>query len=314
MATGSGIAAQVGFKAESTYGTAVVVDRFLPFRSESIADTYERAIADDIVAGAQMQRSDQVRSGNKSISGTLGYYLFNRNQALLWLMALGANSTTGAGPYTHAVTPGELTGDALTLQVGRPDTGGTVRAFTYSGVKVAGLSLAVTAGEYATLDVDVVAQDVTTATALASASFPASLYRYHADDLGVTIGGTAVCVRNLQLDIVNALDDTRRCVGSNLIKEPTRNDHLSVSGSLEIEWTDLTHYARVQALTTAAVVFTFAKSPDSLTITLGTARFDNASQPVAGRGVVYQTLDFTAAGTSDANGLTVSVVNADSAA
>lgn len=314
MTTGSGLAAQVGYAAESTYGTAVTVTRFLPFRSESIADTYERAIADDIVAGAQTQRSDQVRAGNKSISGSLGYYLFNRGQAMLFTQALGANSTTGAGPYTHAATPGALAGDSMTVQVGRPDVGGTVRAFTYSGVKVSRLGIAVTAGEYATLDVDVIAQDVTTATALATASYPASLSRYHADDLSVTIGGSAVCVRNLSLDITNALDDGRRCVGSNLIKEPTRNDHLEVSGSMEIEWTDLTHYNRVSGLTTAALVVAFSKSPDSLTFTMATARFDNASQPVAGRGVVYQTLDFMSAGTSDANTLTVSTVNADSAA
>jgi hypothetical protein len=37
MATGTGLDAQVGFKLESTYGTAVTVDKFQEFNSESLA-------------------------------------------------------------------------------------------------------------------------------------------------------------------------------------------------------------------------------------------------------------------------------------
>ena len=314
MVTPSGMSGQVGWGPESAYGTGVTVDQFLPFRSESFEDTYERSMADDIIAGAQTERQDQVRAGNKSFMGSLGMYLFNRGQVELFRQALGGDTTTsGAGPYTHALAPGDLTGRSLSVQVGRPDLGGTMRPFNYTGCKVQRLGLAVTAGEYATLDVELLAQDAEQTTALETASMPSGLVRYHADDLAVTIGGSAVCVRNLDLEIANALDDTRRCVGSALIKEPLRNDHVAVSGSVEIEWTDLAHYNRVKDLTVAAMVIAFDNDTDTLDITMQ-ARFDAASQPIAGRGVVYQTLTFAASGaTSDNDTIDVEFSNADSA-
>ena len=314
MAVGSGLAAQFGWKAESTYGTAVTVDRFLPFRSETIQDDYMVSEADDIIAGAYTVKQEQQRQGNKAFTGTVNTYLFNRNVAELFLMALGANSTTGAGPYTHSVTPGDQTGDMMTLQIGRPDNGGTVRPFTYEGVKVQTLSLNVEQGEYATMSVDVIAEDVATGTALATASYPASLSRYHSNDFSVTVGGSSVCVRSFELSIENSLDDTRRCTGTQVIKEPLRNGHVAVSGSMEIEWTDLTMYARSSGLTYAELVATWSKSPDSITITMD-CNFTPVAQPVAGRGVVYQTVDFTAVGAStDADSITVAVINADSVA
>lgn len=312
MATPSGLSGQVGWKPESTYGTEVVVDQFLPFRSESFEDTYERSMADDIIAGAQTERQDQVRPGNSAFAGSLGMYLFNRGQVELWRQVLGGDTaTTGSDPYDHDLAPGDLTGRSLTVQVGRPDLGGNMRAFTYKGCKAQRLALAVTAGEFATVDFDVIAQDADQDTTLATASMPSGLVRYHADDMAVTIGGSSVCVRNLDLELANALDDTRRCVGSALIKEPLRNDHLAITGSLEIEWEDLTHYNRVKAMTVAEMVIAFDNGTDTLDITLQ-ARFDQASQPVAGRGVVYQTLSFAASGsTSDNDTIDVAFQNAD---
>lgn len=314
MATPSGISGQIGWKPESTYGTEVVVDQFLPFRSEGFEDEYQRSIADDIVAGAQTERQDQVRASNKAFSGTVGLYLFNKGMVELFRQVLGGDTaTTGSDPYDHVVSPGDLTGRSLTMQVGRPDVGGTMRAFTYFGCKAQRLGLAVTAGEYATVDFDVIAQDADQDTTLATASMPAGLVRYHADDMTVTIGGDAVCVRNLDLELANALDDTRRCVGSSLIKEPLRNDLLAISGSVEIEWSDLTHYNRVKNMTNAALVVGFDNGTDTFDITMQ-ARFDAASQPVAGRGVVYQTLSFMASGAStDANTFSATFQNDDAA-
>ena len=311
MAIPSGMAAQVGWVAESTYGTAVTVTKFLPFRSESVTDEYMRSEADDIIAGAQLLRTEQHRLGNKAFSGDISMYLFNRNIQSLFLNTLGSNATTGAGPYLHTVTPGDLTGDMLSLQIGRPDNGGTVRAFSYEGVKVQSLKLATTQGEYTTMDLSIIAEDVATGTALATASYPASLVRYHSNDLAITVAGSAVCARNFEISFDNSFDDTRRCIGSTVIKEPLRNDVLSVTGSMELEWSSLDMYARDVAMTEAALVATWTNGTNIVAITLN-AEFTPVSQPVAGRGVVYQTVNFKAIGTTtDALGCTVAITNAD---
>jgi hypothetical protein len=311
MAIPTGMAAQLGWVAESTYGTAVTVTKFLPFRSESITDEYQRSEADDIIAGAQVMRSEQHRLSNKAFSGGVSMYLFNRNVQSLFLMALGSNVTAGAGPYTHTVTPGDLTGDMMSLQVGRPDNGGTVRAFSYEGVKVQSLKLAQTQGELATMDLEVIAEDVATGTALATASYPASLARYHSNDLAVSVAASAVCARSFEIEFANSFDDTRRCVGSTIIKEPLRNDLMTISGSMELEWSTLDMYNRDVNMTEAALVATWTNGANSIAITLN-AEFTPVTQPVAGRGVVYQTVGFKAVGAStDAGACTVVVTNAD---
>jgi hypothetical protein len=256
-------------------------------------------------------RSEQHRLSNKAFGGSVSMYLFNRNIQSLFLATLGGNATTGAGPYLHTVTPGELTGDMLSLQIGRPDNGGTVRAFSYEGVKVQSLKLAQTQGEFATMDLEVIAEDVATGTALATASYPASLARYHSNDLAVTVAGSAVCARNFEIEFANSFDDTRRCVGATVIKEPLRNDHLVVTGSMELEWTTLDMYNRDVAMTEAALVATWTNGTNIVAITLN-AEFTPVSTPVAGRGVVYQTVNFKAVGAStDAGACTVAITNAD---
>jgi hypothetical protein len=314
MPTPSGISAQWGFVTESAYGTPVTVTRFLPIRSESITDSYERIEGDDIIANAETMRQAQVAAGNVAFSGGIETFLFNRNIGLFFLQTLGGNATTGSGPtYTHVATPADLTGRSMTMQFGRTDLGGTVRPWTYEGVKVRQMTIGASPGEYATVSMDVVAEDVKTGTALASASYPTGLSRFRGEDLAVTIGGSPVVVRSFEITFANSLDDNRRAVGSNLIREPLRNDLLSITGSLEIEWTDLTHYNRVAGLTYAALSAAFTSAPDSVTIACN-ARFDQADEPIAGRGVIYQTLSFTAVGTSDSNTVTVTTINADATA
>lgn len=314
MATPSGIAAQFGFKAETTYGTAVTVDRFLPFRSESIADTYGRNVADDITAGAQALRQSQVTAGNETYAGGVETYLYNRNIGVLLAKLLGSVSTAGVGPYTHTITPGDVTGDSLTVQVGRPDMGGTVRPFTYEGVKVRGVTIGATQGEPMTASWDLVAEDMSTGTALATAAYPSGLTRFRGDDLTVTIGGASVPIYAFEVTITSPLDDTLRPVGQSTISEPLRNDLIVVSGSLELRWTDLTYYNLVANMTWSELVATVDNGTDSMTIT-SDVRFDQAEQAVAGRGVIRQMLTFEAAGAStDADAITIALVNADSAA
>lgn len=315
MVTPSGMSAQFGWGAdEASYGSTTTPTRFLPFRSEGFETGYDRVEADDIVAGAQTMRQDQTRKGNIGVTGSVGLYLFNRNIADLYRLLLGNVVTTGAGPYTHTITPGDLTGKSANYQIAKADNAGNLRPFTQKGGKLKAIKLAVTAGEFVTMDLDVIAQDTDTGAAVAAASYPSDLFRYHADDLTVTLGGNPVCIRNLSLDIVNSLDETRRCAGSALIGEPLRNGLLAVSGSVETEWTSLDRYNEVIALSYADLIIKFENGDDSLEFT-SQVRLDSSSQPVSGRGAVYQTFAFTGQGAAtDAETITVAVTNGDAVA
>ena len=83
MSSPSGLSAQLGFKAETTYGKAVTVDRFIPFLDESIESTFEPLETNGIIAGARVVRSSQWTQGVWRHEGDIGAELSTRNCGLL---------------------------------------------------------------------------------------------------------------------------------------------------------------------------------------------------------------------------------------
>src|SRR5689334_21838765 len=118
MALRSGLAAQLGFVDEVTYGLPPVVTRFLPLVSEGLVQEIERMESEAIIAGRQVLDSGQWKGGAISVGGEVGLELYDRGVGLLLKHMFGTVNTSGAGPYTHTFTPGDLAGKSLTMQVG----------------------------------------------------------------------------------------------------------------------------------------------------------------------------------------------------
>lgn len=312
MAIPSGLDAQFGFKAESTYGTAVVVDRFCPLVEESVSHEIERLESGGILTGARVLRSQQWAAGAETIEGDLGFEVYDRSIGLFFTHMFGTVNTSGAGPYTHTFSPGTLTGKSLTVQIGRPDTSGTVRAFTLAGCKITSWEIACSAGEIATLGLSIVAKSSTTATALASASYASSIAPMVFTGGSVTIGGSAVNAKGFTLSGDNALDTDRRFLGTGQMAEPLEAGLRTYEGTVDLEFADLTQYARFTGGTEAAIVLALAKGAATATITLN-ARFDANAPAVGSRdGLVMQGVPFKAVGAStDAGAITAVLVNTD---
>lgn len=378
---GTGIDAQIGYALESTVGTPVTVTAFLPLVSETLMQERARLESAGIIAGRTVLTSNQWNGGDITVSGSVQHELYNRGLGKLFTAMFGAVSTTGAGPYTHTFTPGDLTGDALTVQVGRPATNGTVYPFTYAGMKVASWEIACSAGEIATLGLDLVGSreidyrtvtdgvttsgsaaitsasasfnasdvgnpisgsgipsgttiaSVTSATAatlsanatasatgvtftlgiaLAAASYPASIKPLKFNHAAVTLGGSSVNVKSLTVAGNNGLDDARRFLGNQRISEPLETALREYTGTLEVEFTDLTQYRRFVTGSEAALVASFTSGADSVTIT-SNVRIDGSTPQVAGREILTQSLPFKCvASSTDSSAITVALVNGDS--
>jgi len=378
----TGMDAQIGYALESTVGTPVTVTAFLPLISETLMQDKTRLESAGIIAGRRVLTSDQWNGGNVTVSGSVQHELYNRGLGKLFTAMFGAVSTTGSGPYTHTFTPGDLTGDALTVQVGRPATNGTTYPFTYAGMKVSSWEIACSAGEIATLGLDLIGQrefayrtvtdgvttsgstaissataafstddvgkpisgtgipsgatiaSVTSATAavlsanatasgtgvtftlgiaLASASYPANIKPLKFNHAAVTIGGSSVNVKSLSISGNNTLNSDRRFLGSQFISEPLEAGLREYSGTLDIEFTDLTQYTRFVAGTEAAMVASFTSGTDSVTITTN-VRIDGSTPQVGGAEILSQSLPFKCvASSTDASAITVELVNGDSA-
>lgn len=312
MAAPSGIAAQLGFKEETVWGTAVTVDRFVPLVSESLTNEIERLESEAIIAGARLLRSQQWSAGGIAVAGDVELELYDRSVGMLFKHMFGSVVTAGAGPYTHTCTPGSMTGLGLTVQVGRPDVGGTVRPFTFAGCKVASWSLECSAGEIAKHTLSLVGKSETTGTALATASYASGIKPMTFVGGAVSLGGSSVNCKGFTLEGDNGLATERMFLGSQYVAEPLEENLREYSGTVELEFESLTQYAHYTAGDELAAVFTLASGASTVVVTTN-VRYDGESPQVGGREILTQSIPVKVLGTtSDASGITAVVTNTDS--
>lgn len=303
MSVGSGIDAQLGLKAESVYGTAVVVDRFYEFNSEAIETDVGKVVSAGIGRG-RYPRADRVKTYVKAAKGPVELDVLNKSFGLIFAHAIGQDTITGAGANkTHTIIPDSaaLFGKSLTVQVGRPDISGTVRPFTFAGGKVTDWELKAALDEGLKLGLGLDFASVATATGLASASYPSSQEQFIFSEGALTIGGTSIDVRGFSLKGVNGLDVDRRFLG-NTKREAIAAAMLDINGTLDCEFSDLTAYAAWIAGTQAQLVLTFTTGtlipttavPYSLTITIPKIEYTGESPKVGGPAIVKQGRPFHA--------------------
>jgi hypothetical protein len=316
MPLASGLAGQLGLVSEVTYGTFAVPTRFFEFVSESLTLERERIESAGIRAGRRVLH--RWAPGVQRVTGDVQLELAAQGFGIVFTHMFGAVATTGAGPYTHTFTPGDLAGDSLTVQVGRPDIGGVVRAFSYLGCKVASWELSAAVNEYAMLTLSLYGAHEDTAQTLATAAYPATLSPFTFLHGSVSVAGSAFDVKDFTLTGDNGLATDRhfiRATTPERPKEPLEAALRSYGGTLTADFTDLTAYNRYVNGTEAALVLTFnAGASATLTITTN-VRYDGATPTIGGQDLLELSLPFKAvSGTSDAAAITAVLINADSAA
>ena len=312
IVTGSGISGQLGLAAESVWGTAVTVTRFLELISENIQLEVERTESAGIRSGQRVIRSDDWIAGNRKVSGPMEFELSTRNMALLFEHALGT-VTSMAGPTPGTLSPADLTGKGLTVQVGRPDVAGTVIPYTFNGGKVASWELSASVGEVATLTLDMVFKDQTTATALASASYTSGLGLFTFVHGAVTIGGSTVPVRDISVSGDNALKVERLYVGGSLISEPLENGRREYAFEIEADHSGTVLPGRIESGAEAALVLTFTSGGSIVKLTTN-ARFDEGFSNLSGMEILSQPLSGKLVATgADSTALLVHVTSGETA-
>lgn len=318
MPTNTGIDAQIGFVAESTYGTGATVTRFLPFVSESLSKEIEPIEDEGIISGAQVLRSTQWEQGNATVGGDVALNLPVQSSGLLFRAMFGTVSTTGTvAPYVHTFwqTPPTV---SLTTQVGRPATYGSVLPFTYTGCKVASWEIKAEVGEFVTLGLTLVAQEEMMGTALASVSYSGAR-NWRFQSCGLKVDGTVVPVKSFSASGENSLDTDRRFLGGSTIAEPFRNELAAITGEFACEWGNPTamgtmNYHRFLGGTESALVFTMVSGTLEGTLTAN-VRYDGKTPNVEGRGIVQHTIPWKAAASSgDSSAFQVVIKNNDSTA
>jgi hypothetical protein len=300
MATG--MDSQFGIKTESVYGTAVVVDEFIPILGESMSREEEFTVSEGIIAGNRLVASNQWNSGNLTFSGSIEAELYTENMRTLLEHMLG--TVAGTGPWTF--TPGTLQGKSFTMQVGKPSLS-AVHPFTYAGCKVSSWEIALAAGEIATFGLDVVAQSETTATGLATASYPSTIRPYKFTHGSVEYNNAALSVKQITISGDSMLNTDRRYIGTQTIAEPIEDDRREFTGSMTVDFASLAVYNDFVAHTEREIELELdAGGGDTLTITMN-CRIDGTTPALSGRGLVEQDIPFTVIKPTAGTGITIVV-------
>lgn len=306
MAAPGGLSAQLGFVAESTYGTRVAPSKFVELVSESLALTVERIESQGLRAGRRTLLSTQWSAGRRFVSGDIVVELSNLGQGQLWAAAFGTTASSGAGPYVHTYSPGDMA-TSLTIQVGRPDIGGTVRVFEYTGCMINTWEVSCTAGEIAQVTFGILGQDETTSQTLATATYAAGYAPMTFVHGVLSLGGSNYDVNSATVAGDNGLADDRYYLrGSGLRQKPLEANWRNYTAELGSHFTDLTAYARYTAGTEAALTLTFTNGANIFQLA-GNLRSDGTTPAVSGPALLEMPITgrFVASGATDDTALKV---------
>ena len=245
MALPSGIGGQIGFAAESTYGTSVTPTRFLEFNNESLKADVRQIMSFGLGRGRFM-RTARNKSYIAGATGSIEMPVMTKGMNLLFKHALGSHTAVQAGvtsEYLHTTTVDAvgLVGLSLTTQVGRPDVGATVRPFTYEGCKITGWELKNDLDGQLMFVAELDAETEVTGTALATASYAASDEAFYFSQAAVTLNSAALATRSISIQGTNALATDRRFLGGTK-KEPLPNGESTITVSIDPEFEGLTRH------------------------------------------------------------------------
>lgn len=312
----------IGIKKETTYGTAVTVDHFPEFLSESFEWKPSYMVGKGLRPGSRVSRVERRTLGKNWVEGDLEIEACARGVGIFWEALMGQATSTqiGAGPaYQHNFT---LTNTdpfpTYTIQKGIPLlNGGAVQPHTFAGAACTRGSISVGTGEVVKLRTSWNAKSVDTATAYAAPSYIVTgqeLFNFFQGTLtlggvvtnptttALATGGTVVNnILDFSLDIDNKLDTNGFAFGSG--GKQARRPHIGyteITGKMTAEFDAVTLRDLYLNNTAVPLTLTFTTATqlqtgvfNTLQITIPNLKLDGELPKAVTDGVVTQSVDFT---------------------
>lgn len=263
---------QLGIIDEVTYGTPLTVTRFFEYNSEGIEEQEGRTAGAPLRAGFT-DRSDRFTPWFQGAAGSVQLDVLTKGFGIWLKHMLGAIATAGpteTTAYTHTATMGELLGKSFTLQLNRPfHPSGTNQAFTYEGGKVTEWELANSIDGNLVLDLSCDFEQVSTATALATASYPSAMEPLSWAGGTLLVGGAAVDISEISIKGNNNLDVERRFIRGNTDKKEPTAGRRSLEFSLNCDFESLTQRNRAHSATVAGALASIVAKWEGPTLIAG---------------------------------------------
>ena len=328
MAHGSGLDAQLGIGNETTYGTRVAPTSFIPFESESLALTQEYIENQPLMSGVMVQPQGYHVSSTRTVEGSVEMLMFDRGLGKILNLLTGdtisvvtPNGATNARTATFPIGLTSPVGKSLSIQVGRPDTTGTVRPFDYIGCKITEATISVESGEAATLSLNVDGRDEKTDQTLATPTYSAAAKPFSFQNWGIDIGGNAAAnVRSLTITIpLNMATDRYHLGNSGTKDEPLLNAQSEIAVSATLEFRSLADHSRfrnesVVALTATATGDIIESSTRyKAEIAIPAAKQVSSAPAVGGPDIVTSDVEFRALWNGTNAPMTITTTSTDTA-
>jgi hypothetical protein len=250
MAVGSGLGGQLSIKAETVFGTYVAPDKHLVgYLKGSPRFEPNRTQGGGLYAGEAAVRGARYVETTRSASGSITVEVSRKQAGIILAHMLGSSSSpvqqaaSIAYLQTHTLNADQL-GKSLTIQVGVPQTDGSVRAYTFLGSKIQKATFSCGVDEILTCDVEVDCRDLTEAQTLVTASYPTGAEPFHFKEMAVKLGtyaseASVTGVRKATLVIERPLKTDRFYAGAAGLKaEQITNGAVTISGTLEVDFVD----------------------------------------------------------------------------
>jgi hypothetical protein len=309
MAIGSGLGSQVGIAAESTYGTRVASTSFLRANKVGLKKVKNSDQSSAITAGGLVDEDAGHVLTTRAASGSIDVDISNRKLGLLVQSLMGTSVTptllTGTA-YQQTHTLADTIGKSLSIQVGIPEVGGTVRPYSFSGCKVTAATFEIETAKIGSATFEFDAQDVSEAPSLDAASFPTGMVPLTGTQTTVKLGAfgseaAVTGVKKVSIKIDRALDEDRFYIGGAGLKaEPVLNAKSSITGTISADYLDKTVFADRFASDAAFSLVVEVKGAliggtnyETFRITLPCCRLDGDTQTIDGPGIVSGDFPFT---------------------
>jgi hypothetical protein len=293
----SGIFGTYGFKTETSVGAAITVDTFIPILRAGF-QVEQELLQSQGITGRNF--AGCIKPGRRTISGSFETELFGVGIANMLYHMFGEVSSTGTGPtYIHTYTAGNLNDLSFTAEEAIPNDAGTTFGFKYPGCKYTDWEMTAQVGQFVRVAGNISAQSVTVGDTPAVASYAESC-PFTFIEASVSVNDSVVAeAESFSLSMNNALRTDSHRLGSPNIRNQSHNAFRTVTGEIEMQFTDLTMTNLFLDSDDVKVQITLDNDSDTLVITLPTVKFNGSLPELAGPDVVRQTIGFQAYNETD---------------
>jgi hypothetical protein len=321
----TGLGAQIGLAAEASYGTFKAPNRFFEFTSEGLNLSRGFVMSSQLRGGRMYQSAPRRTATTRSASGPVAFEVPTAGFGP-WLnlmhgetVAPAKEGATTMFKQVHNIGTTDPFQKSVTLQVGRPNTAGTVDPYSFPGSIATALEFSQQAGGLLECTATMDNRDEITAEALASASYPTGLESFNATQIKVKVAGVELAeARGLTLTLNGPRDTSRFYLGAERKAVPLTNAYNGAAVSLTVDYGGQTLYnffAKAETPTVEIIAQGVAVEAikKELKFVCAACGLDGDSPNVGGPGILAQTVPIVVLDNGTNPPVVATYVSADSA-